>query len=141
VLYSLIGTTYGGDGVNTFAVPDLRGRSPLSYGQGNGLSPYVLGQKAGTETVSLLGNQVGSHNHTLRASANTGTTNTPGTTVVLGVNGLTAVPTYAPPPTTTALAPNAIGPTTSGGQPHENRQPLQCINYIIAWAGIYPSRS
>jgi microcystin-dependent protein len=143
VLYNLIGTTYGGDGVNTFAVPDLRGRVPLCIGQGAGQPAYVLGERSGSESVTLLANQVGAHNHALMASANTGTSNTPSSTMALAGNSLTQIPTYlpgSPAPTLTALASNAIGPSTGGGVPHDNLQPLLCLNYIIAWAGIYPSQ-
>jgi microcystin-dependent protein len=142
VLFSLIGTTYGGNGQTNFAVPDLRGRTPLSMGQGQGLSNYVQGQLAGTENVTLQSNQVGSHNHNLMSLAATGTSNTPSSTVALAGNSLTQVPTYlpgSPAPALTALAGNSIGPN-GNGLPHQNLQPLQCLNYIIAWAGLYPSR-
>jgi microcystin-dependent protein len=143
VLYNLLGTTYGGNGTTNFAVPDLRGRSPLCMGQGQGLSPYVQGQLAGTENVTLQGNQVGAHNHNLLSLAAAGTSNTPSSTVALAVGSLTPAPAYlpgSPAPTLTPLAANAIGPN-GNSVPHNNLQPLQCLNYIIAWAGIYPSQS
>jgi microcystin-dependent protein len=143
VLYNLIGTTYGGNGQTTFAVPDLRGRTPLSMGQGQGLSNYVQGQLAGTETVTLQSNQVGTHNHNLMSLGVPGTSNTPSSTVALAGNSLTAVPTYlpgSPAPVLTPLVGNSIGPN-GNSFPHQNLQPLQCLNYIIAWAGIYPPQS
>jgi microcystin-dependent protein len=143
VLYTVIGTTYGGNGQTNFAVPDLRGRSPLCMGQGPGLSNYVQGQLAGTENVTLQANQVGSHNHILLASATAGTSNTPATNVTLAGNSLTQVPTYlpgSPAPALTPLAANAIGPS-GNSLPHPNLQPLQCLNYIIAWTGLYPPPS
>jgi microcystin-dependent protein len=141
VLYTLIGTTYGGDGQQTFGVPDLRGRSPVNAGQGAGLSTYVLGQLSGTESVTLTAAQIGSHSHPLMASANTGNVAKPASTLVLGQGSQSLAPVYAPPPSTTALAGSAIGPGTGGNQPHENRQPFNTVNYIICYAGVFPSRS
>jgi len=140
-LYNLIGTTYGGNGTTTFALPDLRGRSPVCIGQGNGLSNYVLGQVAGAEQITLLANQVGSHNHPLMASSQAGTISNPGSTVALGQNPQGEVFVYGPPPTATSLAGGSIGLNSSGNQPHENRQPLLAINYIICAFGVYPSQS
>lgn len=138
-LFALIGTTYGGDGVSTFGLPDLRGRTPISYGQGPGRSNYALGQPIGTETVTLLANQVGPHSHPLLASATPGTTNTPGAGVALAANAQTAAFLYAAPPTNVAMSSNAIG-ATGGGQPHDNQQPYLTLNYIICVDGIFPSR-
>jgi microcystin-dependent protein len=138
-LYNLIGTTYGGNGQTTFALPDLRGRAPLGMGQGPGLSNYVLGQQGGVESVALASNQFASHTHALQAAA-TATTSTPGSTVVLGTPDA-ATTLYAPSRGTTTLAPGAVSMGGGSGQPHENRQPSATINYIIAWAGIYPTQS
>ncbi len=140
-LFTLIGTTYGGNGTTNFALPDLRGRSPLGEGQGNGLSPYVLGQVAGAEQITLLANQVGSHNHPLMASSQAGSISNPGTTVALGQNPQGAVFVYGPPPTNTSLAGGSIGLNNSGTQPHENRQPFLAINYIISPFGTFPSQN
>jgi microcystin-dependent protein len=143
VLFALIGTTYGGNGQTTFAVPDLRGRTPLSMGQGQGLSNYVQGQLSGTENVSLQSGQLGIHNHNLMSLGTTGTSNTPSSTMALAANSLIQVPTYlpgSPAPALTPLVGNAIGPNGSSF-PHQNLQPLQCLNYIIAWTGIYPAQS
>jgi microcystin-dependent protein len=139
-LYTLIGTTYGGDGVNTFAVPDLRGRVPLGMGQGTGLPPYVQGQRAGSESVTLVANQVGSHTHPLMASTKAGSAFNPANNLALGQSPVTQVPVYGPAPSNTSLAPAAIG-NSIGGVPHENRQPLVALTYIISLFGVYPTQT
>jgi microcystin-dependent protein len=140
VLFALLGTTYGGDGQTNFAVPDLQGRTPLSFGTGPALSNYVLGQKTGTESVTLLANQVGSHTHGLLASSQTGTIAKPTSNTTLSVSGQSLVSVYSPAAPSTTLSSKAIGLST-GGQPHENRQPFVTLNYIICYAGIFPSSS
>jgi microcystin-dependent protein len=140
VLYSLIGTTYGGNGTTDFALPDLRGRSPLGAGQGSGLPNYVQGQPAGTENVTIIANQVGAHSHNLMASSQNGAAINPATNLAIGQNPLSQVQVYGPPPSTVSLAGTSIGTSTAGGQPHENRQPFIAINYIICAFGVYPSR-
>ena len=140
VLFSLIGTTYGGDGVNTFALPNLCGRAAVHQGQGTGLAPYVLGQVAGSESVTLTSGQVGSHAHALMASQQVGSAATPGPTVALSQNAQTLVNLYGTVAANTTLSPGSIGPA-GGSQPHENRQPELTINYIIAFEGIYPSQN
>jgi microcystin-dependent protein len=141
VLYQLIGTTYGGNGQTTFGLPNLQGRSPVNIGQGPGLSTYVLGQTAGSESVTLTAAQVGAHNHALVASAQTGNVAKPANTLVLGQGSQSLAPVYAPAPSTTPLAPSAIGSTSGGNLPHENRQPFNTVNYIICYAGVFPSQS
>lgn len=140
-LYALIGTTYGGDGQTTFGLPDLRGRVPTQQGQGTGLSPYSIGERTGTESVTLTSAQIGSHTHPFNASAKFATGTTPGNTTALAPAsagaGIFVYGTSAP---NTSLAPGSIG-TTGGSNPHENRQPYLALNYIIAWAGIFPSRN
>jgi microcystin-dependent protein len=141
VLFQLIGTTYGGDGVSTFGLPDLRGRTPVGVGQGPGLSSYVLGQRAGTESVTLLANQVGSHNHPLMASSKPATASIPANTLAIGqVPSATAVKVFGPAPGTTTLSGNTIG-LAGGNAPHDNQQPFLAINYIISPFGIFPSQS
>ncbi|HEY1935556.1 MAG TPA: tail fiber protein [Acetobacteraceae bacterium] len=136
-LFNLIGTTYGGDGQATFNLPDLRGRGAVSAGQGPGLSNYLLGQRAGTEQVTLTSGQIGAHAHDLTGAANA-TSSAP---VANSVLGTAATDIYAASGGTTALAPASVGPSPGGGStPHENRQPYQTINYIIALNGIYPPR-
>jgi microcystin-dependent protein len=136
-LFSLIGTNFGGDGVQTFALPDLRGRVAISQGQGPGLSNYAQGQAGGFETVTLNSAQVPAHTHTLMAATNA-TGSNPGPGLALGTPAA-AVKMYgasAPTP----LASASIGPFGSGTA-HENRQPYLGLNYIIALAGIFPARS
>jgi microcystin-dependent protein len=138
VLFNLIGTTYGGNGTTVFNLPDLRGRGAVGAGQGTGLSTYVLGAMAGTEAVTLSANQIGAHTHVLNA-ASTVTASTPATNAVLGTPETESI--YAASGATTSLASASIGSAPGGSQPHENRQPFQTINYIIALYGIYPSSS
>jgi microcystin-dependent protein len=138
-LFSLLGTTYGGDGVQTFNLPNLNGAVPLGAGQGPGLSPYVQGQVGGFETVTLTAAQGPAHSHTLMASSQAGAAAQATTAMALAQNAQTAVNMYGPAPATTSLLPSSIS-TSSGGQPHENRQPYLTIFYIIAYSGIYPSQ-
>ena len=138
-LFALIGTTYGGDGQTTFAVPDLRGRLPIHQGQGPGLSNYVIGQRAGTETVTVLPTQMPAHTHTLVATSGAASAATPANTVLPGsvsgetfyvsdITGATALPMSAQ---STSLA--------GGSQPHENCMPTLTVQYCIATFGIFPS--
>lgn len=139
VLYALIGTSFGGDGVTTFGVPDMRGRVPVEQGQGIGLTARVIGQNVGTETVTLLSVQLPVHNHACAATTVAGSTVTPGPGVVFGaiasdtmytpnITGLTAY----------QLAPSAIGPQ-GGSQPHNNLMPTLSVPFCIATVGIYPT--
>jgi microcystin-dependent protein len=143
-LYALIGTTYGGDGIQTFNLPNLQGRLCVNQGQGTGLSPYVMGQMAGTESVTLTTSNLPQHNHTLSASTNTVTTNVPAGNL-LGA-GQTTSPgtayfyTTSSPVATGTLAPQTVA-NTGGSLPHENRMPSLCVTFIIALAGIFPSRN
>lgn len=135
-LFSLLGTTYGGNGQTTFALPDLQGRMPLHAGQGPGLPPFMLGESAGAPQHSLSAAEMPSHGHALNASAGAATTGTPGGGAVLAAAGASA---YRDP---TNLVPmGAPLASTGGGQPHENRQPSQGLNFIIALQGIFPSRN
>jgi microcystin-dependent protein len=140
VLYTLIGTTYGGDGQSTFAVPDLRGRSPLGQGTGTGLPPAVVGQTGGSESVALTSTQIAAHPHTLRAASATGTQSEPSGSTVLATQSNLAVNMYHAAPGNVTLAPAAVG-AAGGSQPHENRQPFNTVNYIIATVGIFPSQN
>lgn len=154
-LFSLLGTTYGGNGQTTFALPDLRSRVPVGQGQGPGLSSYSLGQQAGTENVTLTTAQMPAHTHTatatstLNASTTKATLQTPVADAVFGKavdNVGTAVPLIYCPAGTAATVPLAGAGTvtnsiTGGSQPHNNIQPYLCINFIIALEGIFPSRN
>jgi microcystin-dependent protein len=144
-LFNLIGTTYGGDGQNTFALPDLQGRVTLSMGQGPGLSNYVIGQQGGTETVTLTTPQLPQHQHFVNVITSVASGSTPGPQALLaneGPSGITQVYTYAPydQANQTALNSRSIG-FNSGNQPHENRQPLLAITWCISMFGIYPSQN
>lgn len=134
-LFSILGTTYGGDGRTTFALPDLRGRVPIHPGSGAGLSAYRLGQKGGTETVTLTVNQIPAHHHTIAASQEEGTTDE-------AENAFLANSSSQPYSTAAdgQLNPSAVG-NTGGNQAHSNIQPYGCVNYIICLQGVYPSRN
>ena len=133
-LFQLIGTTYGGDGQSTFAMPDLRGRVPLHFG--NGLS---LAETGGVESVTLTTPQIPVHNHALLATLNQGAQNPPAQQLLAQSPTQNAFPygTDVPPAT---LNQGTISPT-GGSQPHENFQPYLCINFIISLFGIFPSPS
>jgi microcystin-dependent protein len=129
-LFQLIGTTYGGDGQNTFALPDLRGRLPIHFGNG-----IVLAETGGVEEVTLTNSQMPAHGHAFLASADaTSTTNASGS--VLGAP-VTATPFIAGNPNQ-SLSPQALS-TVGGNQPHTNFQPYLCIDFIISLFGIFPS--
>lgn len=133
-LFQLIGTTYGGDGQSTFALPDLRGRVPVHQGTGPGLSSYVLAQTGGVESVTLTQNQMPTHAHTPMAS-NTGASDNPANN--FWANSTTGKPYSAAPP---AVQMNAGTITATGGsQPHDNMIPFLCVSYIISLFGIFPS--
>jgi len=142
-LYALLGTTYGGDGVNTFGLPDMRGRLPINQGQGPGLSAYVIGQMAGTESVTLTTQQMPGHNHLMLATTTVGDQPAPTNTSFPAT--LTGTATLYAVPGTSALVQNpmfssSIG-AAGGSQPHENRMPALAINFIIALEGVFPSRN
>ncbi len=138
-LYSLIGTTYGGDGQTTFGVPDLRGRAAINQGQGPGLGNYILGQPLGVETVTVTTAQLPAHPHTFSGNTGAGGTATPGTTAVLS-SSPSGEPIYDGTATPVALSPQSTT-TVGGSQPHNNRQPYVAITYIIALEGIYPTQN
>jgi microcystin-dependent protein len=136
-LFSLIGTTYGGDGRTTTGLPNLQGRAPTQPGNGPGLTPRRLGETGGVELVTLSANQLASHSHQLRARDRTATSDTPSS----GVAAVSEREAYATPPVTAvAMAPEAVV-STGGNQVHENMQPFLVLNFIIALVGIYPPRS
>jgi len=139
-LFSLLGTTYGGDGRTTFGLPDLRGRLPVHAGQGPGLSNIPIGAKAGTEQVTLSATQIPSHTHALQADNNVGTTPQPANQLLAEFPQTFPVDPYNTAAPTTPMNANAID-HTGGGQAHDNVQPFLCVNFIIALQGIYPSRS
>jgi microcystin-dependent protein len=134
-LFVLLGTTYGGDGEETFALPDLQGRVPMHNGQGPGISQnYQLGEKAGVESVTLSTQQIPVHNHAWVATTDPGQGTAPADQL------LAANPTvllYRPSTPTGAMNAGCISPV-GGSQPHENLQPYITINYIISLFGIFP---
>lgn len=129
-LFQLIGTTYGGDGQSTFALPDLRGRIPIH--QGNG---FVLAQTGGAEEITLTTQQIPSHTHPLLATADTGSLTTPAGNVLASSYNVTPYINDAPSTNLSAAAIGAIG----GSQPHDNLQPYLCISFIVSLFGIFPS--
>jgi microcystin-dependent protein len=135
-LFNLIGTTYGGDGQQTFALPDMRGRVPMHQGSGPGLSPRVLGELGGSETVTLTSAQMPMHSHALRAASSLASLGSPAGTV-LAKTGANSYDTAAP------SAPMAAGaiPAAGGSQPHSNMAPYCAVNYIISLFGIFPSQT
>jgi len=141
VLFSLLGTTYGGDGVTTFAVPDLRGRLPVHQGAGPGLPNVAIGQSGGSESVTLTTTQLPNHTHAMQATTDDANTFVPGPTVQLGA--LTNDVMYAT--NIDGLSPLVMNPavvaSTGGNQPHDNAMPTLTVSYCIAAFGIYPSRN
>jgi microcystin-dependent protein len=131
-LFTLIGTTYGGDGLVTFALPDLRGRVPIH--QGNG---FTLGQAAGVETVTLTTQQIPVHSHAFLGSLNQGGTTNPPTNVVAQIPGGNV---YIQDSTGVAMNNQSLQPV-GGSQPHENRQPFLTISFIIALDGVFPQQN
>lgn len=138
-LFSLIGTTYGGDGRSTTALPNMQGRVPMHPGRGPGLTTRRLGENGGTETVSLTESEMPAHNHSLMASVDSGDLNAPATTRSIARSGggfaYSNQVINLKPSATQALAP------FGGSQPHNNLQPFLTMNFIIALVGLYPSRS
>lgn len=137
-LFSLLGTVYGGDGKNTFGLPNLQGSAPMHPGQGPGLSYHSLGETSGTPRVSLLESEIPAHAHSLMSQAAAGNRSNPLENAIARVQGATA---YAPPPGPTAaqLAPEAVTPA-GGDQPHNNMQPFLTLNVCIALQGVFPQR-
>jgi microcystin-dependent protein len=137
VLFQLIGTTYGGDGEETFNLPDLASRVPIHMGTGKDGTTYQIGEMAGTEQETLTVQQIPNHTHILTASGDTGDTLAPGNVVV--ANGQGAQP-YIEDVAGSPFNAQAIGPA-GGSQPHENTQPFLCVNFIISLFGVFPSQT
>lgn len=135
-LYSLLGTTYGGDGRTSFALPDLRGRVPIHVGRSNGGGDHREGQKGGEETHTLSVNEMPQHTHVLHAVQGAG--NQPIATDGFLANG--GSDTYAGPNNPTDMNAGAVL-NTGGGQAHENMQPYLALNFCIALQGLFPSRN
>lgn len=136
-LFQLIGTTYGGDGQETFALPNLQSRIPIHFGTGPGGITRQLAEAAGTESETLTVQQIPAHSHPLLASMGTGTQNAPEGEVLASGS---SVSIYRPQAPSQPLAAQTISPT-GGSQPHDNMVPFMCINFIISQFGIFPSPS
>lgn len=141
-LFSVLGTVYGGDGVTTFRLPDLRGRVTTGYGQAPGLQYYAIGQAAGTESIKLTTDNMPAHGHAITGTLKAATTPT-------GADPTDSYPSQSPATqystgtSNTSLAANTLSggmDNTGGGAAHENRQPVLALNYCIALQGYFPSR-
>ena len=138
-LFSLIGTTYGGDGRTTFALPDLRGRVPIHQGQGPGLTPRTMGEKSGSENVTLLMSEMPMHNHLAAANSTTAGSQSPANAFwAKESEGVTLI--YGATSDGSTMNPQAIG-LAGGNQPHNNMQPFLVINFVICLYGVFPSRN
>jgi microcystin-dependent protein len=137
VLFQLIGTTYGGDGEETFNLPNLASRVPIHMGTGPDGTTYQIGEMAGTEQETLTTNQIPAHNHPLIGSAGTANSQVP-TNLMLATAQAQTYTNLTDGLTT--MAANSIGPA-GGSQPHENTQPFLCINFIISLFGVFPSQT
>ena len=137
-LFTLIGTTYGGDGQETFQLPDLQGRIPVHAGQGPGLSQnYQLGEEGGVEQVTITTQSMPSHNHPLLGAAINGSQAAPANALL---SNSTVVTPYAPETPNVQMAANAITPV-GGSQPHDNFQPYLCVSFIISLFGVFPTQT
>lgn len=131
-LFNLIGTTYGGDGQSTFALPDLQGRIPIHIGNG-----HVIGELSGVETVTLTANQIPSHNHPVIASSSVGDQATPLNNVLAQTQSVSMYSPFTPSGTMAA----GMVANDGGSQPHDNMMPFLCVNFIISLFGIFPSQT
>jgi microcystin-dependent protein len=139
-LFSLLGTTYGGDGKSNFALPNMQGNAPMHPGQGPGLSLHDLGETGGSETVSLLESEIPSHSHALMALVPPANRTSPIANTFAKAAGTSPYTPASPPPALVALADQAVAPA-GGDQPHNNMQPYLTLNFCIALQGVYPPRT
>ena len=135
-LFNLIGTTYGGDGQSTFALPNLQSRLPMHMGTGAGLSPRTIGETGGVETVTLTTQQIPIHNHAPQAVSGNGNQATPQNGVWAGA----AASRYTTSAPSLAMNPSLVG-AAGGNQPHDNMMPYLAISFIISLFGVFPSQS
>lgn len=136
-LFSLLGTTYGGDGKSTFGLPNLQGSAPMHPGQGPGLSLHDLGETAGEQALTLLGSEMPAHNHTANCNGGTGDQYAP--TGFFWATDAGGNNEYAPSGNGNVMAAGSVAPT-GGSQPHNNLQPYLVLTFIIALQGVYPPR-
>ena len=141
-LFSLLGTTYGGDGRTTFGLPNLQGRAPMHPGRGPGLTPRTLGQRGGAETATLTNvAQIANHGHTMKVVGSLGDQTSPvGNSLAQSPSGRGGYGLYDDDDNKGAMASDALA-ETGGGQPHANMQPFLVVNFQIALLGLFPSRS
>jgi microcystin-dependent protein len=139
-LFNLIGTTYGGDGQETFGLPDLRGRAPIHQGAADSGTTYVIGQAAGVETVTLTTQQIPVHSHLPLGSTDPAASSDPREHVLASLPAAGTRSAYGTDQPYGALHPTSIG-VAGGSQPHDNRQPYAVVNFIISLFGIYPTPS
>lgn len=138
-LFSLLGTTYGGDGKSTFALPDMQGNAPMNPDQGPGLSLHDLGETGGSDTVELLESEMPAHSHTMMAESVPANLKTPNAATALGRSSGGNV-YLAPDANLGAMDFNTVAPS-GGNQPHNNLMPYLTLNFCIALQGVYPSRT
>ena len=136
-LFSLLGTTYGGNGKSNFALPDLQGRAPMHPGQGPGLSLHDLGETGGSETVTLLESEIPSHSHTMNGVNDSGLQFSPGDALPARANMYKTNPAGN---TLVNMSVNTLSPS-GGDQPHNNLQPYLTLNFCIALQGVFPPRT
>jgi microcystin-dependent protein len=136
-LFSLLGTTYGGDGKSTFALPDLQGNAPMHPGQGPGLSLHDLGETGGSQTVSLLEAEVPAHSHTYQVSTQLGLENSPAAQNLAQGDGINL---FATPGSLSMMSDSSLAPS-GGDQPHNNMMPYLTLNFCIALQGVFPPRT
>ena len=139
-LFSLLGTTYGGDGKSNFALPNMQGNAPMHPGQGPGLSLHDLGETGGSETVSLLESEIPSHSHSVVAASNPALLKLPAPTNTLARSQGDIAYQSVTNANVIQMSPNALTPA-GGDQPHNNMQPYLTLNFCIALQGVYPPRT
>ncbi len=139
-LFSLLGTTYGGNGKSNFALPDLQGRAPMHPGQGPGLSLHDLGETGGSETVTLLESEIPGHSHAVRASSDFADTQAPSSARSLARSQNASAYQSTVNQSITTLSPETLAPT-GGDQPHNNLQPYLTYYFCIALQGVFPPRT
>jgi microcystin-dependent protein len=144
-LFNLIGTTYGGDGEETFNLPNLAGRIPIHMGTGGGLSTYTIGESAGVESVTLTTQQIPAHNHLPTTNTVGANSASPTSSTILADETTVGQPSggnafaYLPPGGAQVTMPAATVANTGGSQPHENIQPILCMTWIISLFGVFPT--